>query len=40
MNCNNCNKSIPDDSKFCTSCGFQIIEDNQGTSDSEITEIK
>ena len=40
MNCNNCKKSIPDDSKFCTFCGFQIIKDNLSTSDSEITEIK
>jgi hypothetical protein len=40
MNCNNCKKSIPDDSKFCTFCGFQIITDNISTSDSEITEIK
>ena len=40
MNCNNCKKSIPDDSKFCTFCGFQIINDNVSTSDSEITEIK
>ena len=40
MNCNNCKKAIPDDSKFCTFCGFQIINDNISTSDSEITEIK
>ena len=40
MICNNCKKSIPDDSKFCTLCGFQIIKDNLSTSDSEISEIK
>ena len=40
MNCNNCKKAIPDDSKFCTFCGFQIINDNISASDSEITEIK
>ena len=40
MNCNNCKKAISDDSKFCTFCGFQIINDNVSTSDSEITEIK
>ena len=40
MNCNNCKKSIPDDSKFCTFCGFQIIKDNLSTSESELIEIK
>ena len=40
MNCNNCKKSIPDDSKFCILCGFQVIKENLRTSNSEIIEIK
>ena len=40
MNCKNCKKSIPNDSKFCTFCGFQIIKDNVSTSELELIEIK
>ena len=40
MNCKNCKKSIPNDSKFCTFCGFQIIKDNVSTSELELIEMK
>ena len=40
MICSKCNKSISDDSKFCTFCGISLRPISEESKDSEMSDLK
>ncbi len=40
MICSKCNKSISDDSKFCTFCGISLRPISEKSKDSEMSDLK